>query len=144
MSYRTGTTYYVGGRIPIKAYAKLKDFARSFEYDELTSNTGGGSLSMVGNFDRGRYEEFERWLMENKIAFRAHFSCFPGNFDAGIRYWNPEMDSVGETPANEDGEAVISLSRLEEAHKNNKTIEKVIAEMRIFTVPPFEIIEDKT
>ena len=144
MGEHSWTVYHIGGKLPMGKLEELKEFAGDFEEGEDPKH--GEVWCIMGQQNYGNHEELDEFLQKNGLTFHAAWAAVPGAFDSGARWWNPTMgEELGECSANDDGEPTISLSAMEFAQKQGRTLADIIAELAAQSstvVPPLELIED--
>jgi len=140
------TIYTIGGKLPKSRLPELHNLLSNFEDKDFPSKGEPGVIGAQGQMNYGQYDELEKFCRENGLTFHSSWAAQPGCFEAGGRYWKPGMPVVQEGFADDGGEPAITLAQLEMAAKNGKTLESLIAELRLQSsdqVPPFEVCEDE-
>ena len=150
------TTYTIGGTVTAEHIRELVQHVMNYPdqggggdfadgLDALKEAVKAGTALVIAtSLNFGNDEALDDFLVEAGLPFSAAWSAQPGQFDAGIRYWNPGMDGVDESGGDDDGEPVIALRELRSELAAGKTLADIIAGMEPASgdaVPPLALAE---
>lgn len=104
----------------------------------------GHVLSFHGEQSWGNCDEEEQYCRQHGLTFHSSYASVPGQYDSGVRYWNP-TDGGNEADGNDEGEPTIGLAALRDwRDRVGWTLDRVIEELAkadSSRVPPVTIVE---
>lgn len=138
------TVFTIGGKATTETLDRLEEMTSHYE-------DGSGSVreaveqketySVSGECNFGGDEVLEAFLIENQLTYHKAWGARSGVFDAGVEYWRPGMSAPIEVSADDDGEPVISLTKLKQEANKGLNLPDIIDQLekaQAAAVPPLE------
>ena len=143
MGERAYTRITVGGKVPLKEFAACVEKEFGLDLADLDGDVDVEETALGKYFqhtdpeqNNGCFDDFEGWLIKNKISFDRHNDACSGAYGASTRHFRPGEDFDGadldaEVPTDDDGWPILRADELRKRLKEAKSIEAKVRAVEI-------------
>jgi len=143
MTEMTWTAMTIGGELPESKVKELENIIDGeFSYLAAYTIKSGETVDIAGFVNYGNPDDVKQFCADNNLTYWHHFDA-GYEWDAGVTFWKPGMESEIECGASGQGsEPLLTLHELRKHAAEGRTLEMVIERLTKYesgNVPPLTI-----